>query len=56
MAKVPNQTPLPGPDIATRIMERMVHMPPKHHKDMKLGTRKPKAGESSNPRPKKEKK
>jgi hypothetical protein len=24
-------------DVATRIMERMVRMPPKQHKDMKLG-------------------
>jgi hypothetical protein len=29
------------PDIATRIMERMVRMPPKPHKEMKLGKGKP---------------
>jgi hypothetical protein len=34
MAKSPSQT---EPDIATRIMERMVRMPPKQHKDMKVG-------------------
>jgi hypothetical protein len=32
-----------GPDIATRIMARMVRMPPKPHKEMKLGKRKAKA-------------
>jgi hypothetical protein len=32
--------PLSGPDVATRIMESMVRMPPKAHEDMKLGTRK----------------
>jgi hypothetical protein len=39
MAKSPDQS---EPDVATRIMERMVRMPPKPHKDMKLGKRKPK--------------
>jgi hypothetical protein len=42
MAKSPNQT---EPDAATRIMERMVRMPPKHHKDMKLGKHKAKAAD-----------
>jgi hypothetical protein len=40
MAKSPAQK---EPDVATRIMERMVRMPPKMHKEMKLGKRKPKA-------------
>jgi hypothetical protein len=31
-------------DIATKIMERMVRMPPKQHKDMKLGKPRAKAG------------
>jgi hypothetical protein len=39
MAKSPNQS---EPDVATRIMERMVRMPPKPHKEMKLGKRKSK--------------
>jgi hypothetical protein len=39
MAQAPKQ---PRPDIATRIMERMVRMPPKQHKEMKLGKRKAK--------------
>jgi len=29
----PPKTSLSGHDVATRIMERMVHMPPKQHKD-----------------------
>jgi hypothetical protein len=33
------------PDVATRIMERMVRMPPKQHKDMKLGKHKAKAAD-----------
>jgi hypothetical protein len=33
--KMPQQ----APDIATRIMESMVRVPPKPHEDMKLGTR-----------------
>jgi hypothetical protein len=40
MAKTPDQI---APDIATKIMERMVRMPPKPHKEMKLGKRKAKA-------------
>jgi hypothetical protein len=36
--KSPDQS---EPDVATRIMERMVRMPPKQHKDMKLGKRRP---------------
>jgi hypothetical protein len=43
------------PDVATQIMERMVRMPPKQHKDMKLGKRKasPKAsGPEKGGRPK----
>jgi hypothetical protein len=40
MAKSPNQS---EPDVATRIMERMVRMPPKKHKDMKLGKHQAKA-------------
>jgi hypothetical protein len=32
--------PLPDHDIATRIMERMVRMPPKPHSEMKLSKRK----------------
>jgi hypothetical protein len=39
MAKSPDQK---KPDVATRIMERMVRMPPKPHKEMKLGKRKAK--------------
>jgi hypothetical protein len=27
------------PDVATQIMARMVRMPPKQHKDMKLGSK-----------------
>jgi hypothetical protein len=34
------EKPTKTPDIASRIMESMVLMPPKHHEDMKLGTRK----------------
>jgi hypothetical protein len=40
MAKYPNQS---EPDVATRIMEHMVRMSPKQHKEMKLGKRKAKA-------------
>jgi hypothetical protein len=36
------------PDIATRIMERMVRMPPKQHKDMKLGKSKARAVQKAN--------
>jgi hypothetical protein len=36
-------------DIATRIMERMVRMPPKPHSAMKLGKRKAKASTKANP-------
>jgi hypothetical protein len=36
-------------DIATRIMERMVRMPPKPHKDMKLGKHRAKAGAKDSP-------
>jgi hypothetical protein len=32
--------PKKPPDIATRIMESIVRMPPKPHEDMKLGTHK----------------
>jgi hypothetical protein len=42
MSKTPNQI---APDVATRIMERMVRMPPKQHKEMKLGKRKTKASQ-----------
>jgi hypothetical protein len=38
-----------APDIATRIMERMVRMPPKRHKDMKVGERKVKANTKARP-------
>jgi hypothetical protein len=34
------------PDVATRIMERMVCMPPKQHKDMKLGKGKAKSSKN----------
>jgi hypothetical protein len=44
MSKTPDQTS----DIATRIMERMVRMPPKQHKDMKLGKSKAKAVSKAN--------
>jgi hypothetical protein len=37
------------PDIATRIMESMVRMPPKLHKDMKLGKSKTKASAKAGP-------
>jgi hypothetical protein len=37
------------PDVATQIMERMVCMPPKQHKDMKLG--KPRAKAEPKERP-----
>jgi hypothetical protein len=35
------------PDVATRIMERMVRMPPKQHKEMKIGKRKTVDAESA---------
>lgn len=38
-------------DAATRIMERMVRMPPKPHKEMKLGKRKAKAIQKVAPAP-----
>ena len=40
------------PDIATRIMEHMVRMPPKQHKDMKLGKPRTKAEPKERPAPK----
>jgi hypothetical protein len=45
MAKTPH-----APDVASRIMERMVRMPPKPHKEMKLGKRKAKVGKSPKPK------
>jgi len=36
------------PDVATRIMERMVRMPPKPHKDMKLGKSKARVVQKAN--------
>jgi hypothetical protein len=49
MAKAPDQD---IPDVATRIMERMVRMPPKPHSEMKIGKRKAKASPKENPAPK----
>jgi hypothetical protein len=39
-----------------KVVRHFVTTPPKPHSEMKLGKHKAKAGESSNPRPKKEKK
>jgi hypothetical protein len=49
MTRRPQSNERESGDVATRIMERMVRMPPKQHKDMKLGKPKAKISAKANP-------